>query len=73
MAMFQDNIFKRASWVKSNRYLPFPEKDRKNIIVHKGSLRIACSNAVNTSLFSKCHCVCNSCSGGVISRVQSVA
>ena len=32
-----------TGWVKSNRYLPLPKKERKNIKFHKGSLRIACS------------------------------
>ena len=38
------NRFKQTGWVKSNRYLPFPEKGLKNIKFHEGSLRIACSN-----------------------------
>ena len=73
MAIFQDNRFKRTGLVKSNRYLPFPEKEWKNIKFHKGSLRIACSkwrdceHAIIQRVPLRVPFVLSS---GVISRVQ---
>ena len=64
-----------TGWVKSNRYLPLPEKEWKNIKFHKGSLRIACSkwrdceHAIIQQVPLRVHFVL---SGGVISRVQFV-
>ena len=77
MAIFQDNRFKRTGWVKSNRYLPFPEKEWKNIKFHKGSFRIACSkwrvhcceHAIIQQVPLRVQFVLSS---GVISRVQFV-
>ena len=64
-----------TGWVKSNRYLPFPEKEWKNIKFHKGSLRIACSkwrdceHAIIQQVPLRVQFVLSS---GVISRVQFV-
>ena len=64
-----------TGWVKSNRYLPLPEKEWKNIKFHKGSLRIACSkwrdceHAIIQQVPLRVQFVLSS---GVISRVQFV-